>query len=185
MGTSASPPPSRRPPSHHPPAHKNAEPVKARRSAGGRRRHRRLRRFCGAPLPPGGAGVGKKKRAACGPGPIIRPQKETPSLQRPGVLRVDDGTRTHDTRNHNPMLYQLNYIHHLWDCKGSVFPINYPNFFIPAVGPLFFAATDAIDSQPIMQSPPPQKQGEDFAQVVDLLVCTLQRKKGREKTITP
>jgi hypothetical protein len=36
-----------------------------------------------------------------------------------------------------------------------------------------------------MQSPPPQKQGEDFAQVVDLLVCTLQRKKGREKTITP
>lgn len=25
---------------------------------------------------------------------------------------VDDGTRTRDTRNHNPMLYQLNYIHH-------------------------------------------------------------------------
>ena len=30
---------------------------------------------------------------------------------------VDDGARTHDTRNHNPMLYQLNYIHHVWDCK--------------------------------------------------------------------
>ncbi len=36
---------------------------------------------------------------------------------RPGPLAmrtygVDDGTRTRDTRNHNPMLYQLNYIHH-------------------------------------------------------------------------
>ncbi len=30
-----------------------------------------------------------------------------------GFLRVDDGARTHDTRNHNPMLYQLNYIHHV------------------------------------------------------------------------
>ena len=29
----------------------------------------------------------------------------------PPHYRVDDGTRTHDTRNHNPMLYQLNYIH--------------------------------------------------------------------------
>ena len=34
-------------------------------------------------------------------------------------LWVDDGARTHDTRNHNPMLYQLNYIHHVWDCKGT------------------------------------------------------------------
>ena len=31
----------------------------------------------------------------------------------------DDGARTHDTRNHNPMLYQLNYIHHVMDCKGT------------------------------------------------------------------
>ena len=33
----------------------------------------------------------------------------------PSALRsygVDAGTRTRDTRNHNPMLYQLNYIHH-------------------------------------------------------------------------
>ena len=37
----------------------------------------------------------------------------------PGALRVDDGARTHDTRNHNPMLYQLNYIHHVRDCKGT------------------------------------------------------------------
>ncbi len=26
---------------------------------------------------------------------------------------VDDGTRTHDNRNHNPGLYQLSYVHHL------------------------------------------------------------------------
>ena len=25
---------------------------------------------------------------------------------------VDDGTRTHDSRNHNPGLYQLSYVHH-------------------------------------------------------------------------
>ena len=25
---------------------------------------------------------------------------------------VDDGTRTHDSRNHNPGLYQLSYAHH-------------------------------------------------------------------------
>ena len=25
---------------------------------------------------------------------------------------VDDGTRTHDDRNHNPGLYQLSYTHH-------------------------------------------------------------------------
>ncbi len=25
---------------------------------------------------------------------------------------VDDGARTHDAWNHNPVLYQLNYIHH-------------------------------------------------------------------------
>ena len=34
----------------------------------------------------------------------------------PPALRsygVGDGTRTHDTRNHNPMLYQLNYTHHI------------------------------------------------------------------------
>ena len=35
------------------------------------------------------------------------------------LFRVESGARTHDTRNHNPMLYQLNYIHHVWDCKGT------------------------------------------------------------------
>ena len=43
---------------------------------------------------------------------------------------MDDGTRTHDTRNHNPMLCQLNYIHHLWDCKGSIISPISPNYFI-------------------------------------------------------
>ena len=45
-------------------------------------------------------------------------QKKRPR-KTPGALRVDDGARTHDTRNHNPMLYQLNYIHHVRDCKGT------------------------------------------------------------------
>ncbi len=26
---------------------------------------------------------------------------------------VGNGTRTHDTRNHNPVLYQLSYTHHI------------------------------------------------------------------------
>ena len=31
------------------------------------------------------------------------------------------------------MLYQLNYIHHLWDDKGSAFFGKSPNFFFHAV----------------------------------------------------
>lgn len=34
----------------------------------------------------------------------------------PGVFAengVDDGDRTHDTRSHNPVLYQLSYAHHI------------------------------------------------------------------------
>ena len=49
-------------------------------------------------------------------------QKNTPEMLSTafqGCFWVDDGARTHDTRNHNPMLYQLNYIHHVWDCKGT------------------------------------------------------------------
>ena len=33
----------------------------------------------------------------------------------PGGNGVDDGTRTHDDRNHNPGLYQLSYTHHCLD----------------------------------------------------------------------
>lgn len=32
---------------------------------------------------------------------------------------VDDGTRTRDTWNHNPVLYQLNYIHHIAHKNGT------------------------------------------------------------------
>lgn len=27
---------------------------------------------------------------------------------------VDDGDRTHDTKSHNPVLYQLSYAHHIY-----------------------------------------------------------------------
>ena len=42
--------------------------------------------------------------------------KDRSGRSGPSALRsygVGDGTRTHDTRNHNPMLYQLNYTHHI------------------------------------------------------------------------
>ena len=31
---------------------------------------------------------------------------------------VDDGNRTHDTRSHNPVLYQLSYAHHIVNRAG-------------------------------------------------------------------
>jgi hypothetical protein len=36
---------------------------------------------------------------------------------------VDDGTRTHDGRNHNPGLYQLSYVHHRPACDVP-FPVR-------------------------------------------------------------
>ena len=39
--------------------------------------------------------------------PTLRAQ-----FARPGQTGVDDGTRTHDDRDHNPGLYQLSYAHH-------------------------------------------------------------------------
>ena len=46
------------------------------------------------------------------------------ALQR--LLWVTSGARTHDTRNHNPMLCQLSYSHHIvvsfkTGCKGTAF----------------------------------------------------------------
>ena len=38
------------------------------------------------------------------------------------VNGVGDGTRTHDTRNHNPMLYQLNYTYHNWCARRDSNP---------------------------------------------------------------
>ena len=33
---------------------------------------------------------------------------------------MDDGTRTHDGRNHNPGLYQLSYVHHRCKSHGVI-----------------------------------------------------------------
>ena len=39
----------------------------------------------------------------------------------PAVSGVGEGTRTLDTRNHNPMLYQLNYTHHVGTANVRLF----------------------------------------------------------------
>src|SRR5262245_14303227 len=49
------------------------------------------------------------------PGPPARWSFQTAVSGRPaaeGEVGVDDGVRTHDPRDHNPMLCQLSYIHH-------------------------------------------------------------------------
>ncbi len=33
-------------------------------------------------------------------------------MLEPFLSGVDDGNRTHDRRSHNPVLYQLSYVHH-------------------------------------------------------------------------
>ena len=46
----------------------------------------------------------------------VQKGKDRGGRSGPSALRlygVGDGTRTRDTRNHNPMLYQLNYTHHM------------------------------------------------------------------------
>ena len=48
------------------------------------------------------------------------PTKNSPQRKLRAVW-VDDGARTHDTRNHNPMLYRLNYIHHVGTAKLRIF----------------------------------------------------------------
>ena len=47
---------------------------------------------------------------------LVLKAKDRSGRSGPSALRaygVGDGTRTRDTRNHNPMLYQLNYTHHM------------------------------------------------------------------------
>ena len=47
---------------------------------------------------------------------LVLKAKDRSGRSGPSALRaygVGDGTRTRDTRNHNPMLYQLNYTHHI------------------------------------------------------------------------
>ena len=41
---------------------------------------------------------------------------------------MDDGTRTHDDRNHNPGLYQLSYIHHCYCSKAATVKLSGPIF---------------------------------------------------------
>src|SRR5690606_20927588 len=41
-------------------------------------------------------------------GPVCRRRRSRSKIEGVGV---DDGTRTHDGRNHNPGLYQLSYVH--------------------------------------------------------------------------
>ena len=40
------------------------------------------------------------------------PQNQERESEVCGEIGVDDGTRTHDDRDHNPGLYQLSYAHH-------------------------------------------------------------------------
>ena len=52
---------------------------------------------------------------------LVLKAKDRSGRSGPSALRaygVGDGTRTRDTRNHNPMLYQLNYIHHGFATPG-------------------------------------------------------------------
>jgi hypothetical protein len=48
-------------------------------------------------------------REAVGPGRVRKALKNQVQDPENGV---DDGTRTHDSRDHNPGLYQLSYAHH-------------------------------------------------------------------------
>ena len=54
-------------------------------------------------------------RARPGSHPIIDPGRPLRPISAGGVEKsgVDDGTRTHDDRDHNPGLYQLSYAHHI------------------------------------------------------------------------
>jgi hypothetical protein len=42
------------------------------------------------------------------------------------MFGVDDGTRTHDGRNHNPGLYQLSYVHHRPTIACPFAPVAHP-----------------------------------------------------------
>ena len=45
-------------------------------------------------------------------GPDIAAERRSHKRPLPRKVGVDDGTRTHDDRDHNPGLYQLSYAHH-------------------------------------------------------------------------
>ena len=45
----------------------------------------------------------------------------TPRLKVPERYGVNDGTRTRDPRNHNPLLCQLSYIHHIFHLEHGFY----------------------------------------------------------------
>ena len=52
----------------------------------------------------------------------ITAHAKTPPHKRRGLHGVGNGTRTHNARNHNPVLCQLNYTHHIQFCLKSGTP---------------------------------------------------------------
>ena len=57
---------------------------------------------------------------------------------------MDDGTRTHDDRDHNPGLYQLSYAHHyLKSCPASMPHQHLSSSYLPSHTYRAFAARTA------------------------------------------
>ena len=54
------------------------------------------------------------------------------------LIWVDSGARTHDTRNHNPMLCQLSYNHHVAPNANKMFQRFKPEFPKAAAKVLLF-----------------------------------------------
>ena len=81
---------------------------------------------------------------------------------------VANGDRTHDTRNHNPMLYQLSYSHRDFKCKSQMRIIAFiqdahsikdimksqgiADFRAPPPIPKFIDTTEALDDLPSYDS---------------------------------
>ena len=58
----------------------------------------------------------KSRALPLGYTPMLRFSVERAGADAPALRHeygVDNGARTHDTRNHNPVLCQLSYIHHI------------------------------------------------------------------------
>ena len=71
------------------------------------------------------------------------------------LFGVDDGDRTHDRRNHNPVLYQLSYAHHYSNptstthFEGFAVEINTYKYVLP---PQWRARQDSMVLQPSLAS---------------------------------
>ena len=69
--------------------------------------------FCTRMAPPYLIHVHQRPILHTEPGQLDSPETKSSAEALPNLFWVSDGARTHDTRNHNPMLYQLNYTHHV------------------------------------------------------------------------